>query len=86
MRQASSHAPAAVGSDEALRERSVADRAVEGFERHFRFGFAPLLAGPAFDSLCAAAWRWSSVYVSLVRSGNGPVNDPGNDEIPNCPA
>jgi hypothetical protein len=23
-------------------------------------------------SLCAAAWRWSSVYISLVRDGKGP--------------
>ncbi len=25
---------------------------------------------------------WSSVYVSLVRSGTGPINGPGNDGIP----
>ena len=67
MRQASSHAPAAVGSDEALRERSVADRAVEGFERHFRFGFA---RGNYAESLAGfgetAGLRVGAVLSSLI--------------------
>jgi hypothetical protein len=28
------------------------------------------------SSLCAAAWRWSGVYASLVRSGKGPGKRP----------